>query len=723
MAFQEEQINDNHGNGDFYMNPSLNNYRQNGQIDEEEDSSSLDEPMLLHSSSYASKHIRSRTPTRPKRLAIPRPTFSRKNTPEWSQTRLQTRTVNQLEVENTYLMSQNSALNRDVQHCRETVQALKYILAQREETIERMKEDCQKAYMKSKFLESVLAEHHSLWQRNSVDGFMGQEEHRLDMLLRELREDELLDDDDDDEEEGVVGDADEEDFGEIRRNMNRHQPFSDEEEEEEEEEDLSDSDYGESSAPLAPGHRFRELNLEGLSPEVFAPQAPPNDQSSLHTDHSSRELPSDVYQQYSASFPPRNTNGPDAPASSPPVLRRRPCLQINSRFQEVTPLRMSLSFPGPGSYRAMPSNSSDLSLSSQSQSSEEDGNMTDDDNMDETVKREDEGNLRDSGHFPAEIFSSDTTVDQGDTDAIEQLQLPAVATKPANTSQAIETGSQLAVDCEYVGLGVTSRPGSFEGRGKSDQVARQCDEDRISLQRDSEGCLDEDRSESPVATIVSSATETSEQADTVDTLVATTDTAHINPVPKTAGSVFNSGITEAAMMQGGHSEPLQDVEGQRAESVLFMLPKEATTSDAAAASAPASKESLESLEESGGLRSTTSFLMRMFSGLGKQTAGVFVGRQSQDGTRQEKLGARDIDSKGGYIPDRSASPSLRDPIRKNALRVTGKGIGFRRLAHRRSRTLLTSPVSVVVTGGIARADKAAVLSEPAMSDAGQRVAV
>ncbi|KAG0340914.1 hypothetical protein BG004_006227, partial [Podila humilis] len=68
--------------------------------------------------------------------------------------------LNRLEVENAYLLHQNTSLNRDMQHCRNTVLALKQIIAQKEEVIVRMRHEHRQACMKAKFMESVLSEYH-----------------------------------------------------------------------------------------------------------------------------------------------------------------------------------------------------------------------------------------------------------------------------------------------------------------------------------------------------------------------------------------------------------------------------------------------------------------------------------------------------------------------------------------------------------------------------------
>lgn len=101
-------------------------------------------------------------PKSPSRLSIPRSIHFRANTPtDRSGTgsplgRLQVHTVNRLEVENSFLLNQNNSLTRDIHHCRQTVQALKQILAQREDTIGRMKQEVHQAHLKIKFMDSLL---------------------------------------------------------------------------------------------------------------------------------------------------------------------------------------------------------------------------------------------------------------------------------------------------------------------------------------------------------------------------------------------------------------------------------------------------------------------------------------------------------------------------------------------------------------------------------------
>ncbi|KAG0311517.1 hypothetical protein BGZ97_011821 [Linnemannia gamsii] len=108
-------------------------------------------------------------PKSPSRLSIPRSIHFRANTSSDRSSsgtgsplgRLQIHTVNRLEVENSFLLNQNNSLTRDIHHCRQTVQALKQILAQREDAIGRMKQEAHQAHLKIKFMESLLSDQRS----------------------------------------------------------------------------------------------------------------------------------------------------------------------------------------------------------------------------------------------------------------------------------------------------------------------------------------------------------------------------------------------------------------------------------------------------------------------------------------------------------------------------------------------------------------------------------
>ncbi|KAF9911878.1 hypothetical protein EC991_001782 [Linnemannia zychae] len=120
--------------------------------------------------------------------------------------RLQIHTVNRLEVENSFLLNQNNSLTRDISHCRQTVQALKQILAQREDTIGRMKQEVHQAHLKMKFMESLLSgQRHHLGQPQQQQ-FLYQQQQQYQPGLQQnglegdWKERHRLEEDDDDEE-------------------------------------------------------------------------------------------------------------------------------------------------------------------------------------------------------------------------------------------------------------------------------------------------------------------------------------------------------------------------------------------------------------------------------------------------------------------------------------------------------------------------------------------
>ncbi|KAG0086368.1 hypothetical protein BGZ92_008194 [Podila epicladia] len=146
---------------------------QEGEKEQSEDDDSLDEPLILQAGRMA--HQNSSKPTAPS-SSLKNPVLNTlRHSPAFGYSRIPRKPVgvgyspqhalNRLEVENAYLISQNTSLNRDIQHCRNTVMALKQIVAQKEEIIEQMRHEHRQACLKAKFMESVLAEYHDA--RNS----------------------------------------------------------------------------------------------------------------------------------------------------------------------------------------------------------------------------------------------------------------------------------------------------------------------------------------------------------------------------------------------------------------------------------------------------------------------------------------------------------------------------------------------------------------------------
>lgn len=135
---------------------------EDGQNEPNEDDDSLDEPLLLTG--------RPQDDTRPVPSSLKSASTTLRSSPAFGYSRIPRKPVglgyspqhalNRLEVENAYLINQNTSLNRDIQHCRNTVMALKQIVAQKEEVIEQMRHEHRQACLKAKFMESVLAEYH-----------------------------------------------------------------------------------------------------------------------------------------------------------------------------------------------------------------------------------------------------------------------------------------------------------------------------------------------------------------------------------------------------------------------------------------------------------------------------------------------------------------------------------------------------------------------------------
>ncbi|KAF9091110.1 hypothetical protein BGX29_011125 [Mortierella sp. GBA35] len=149
----------------------------------------------------------------PSRLAIPRSIHFRTSTPTDRSGsafgRLQVHTVNRLEVENSFLLNQNNSLARDIHHCRQTVQALKQILAQREDTIGRMKQEAHQAHLKITFMESLLSgqqhRHPLLGRHLQMQQQQGGQQEQQRGPEGDWKERHRLDDDEEEEEGGVEG--------------------------------------------------------------------------------------------------------------------------------------------------------------------------------------------------------------------------------------------------------------------------------------------------------------------------------------------------------------------------------------------------------------------------------------------------------------------------------------------------------------------------------------
>ncbi|KAG0034701.1 hypothetical protein BGZ82_005639 [Podila clonocystis] len=159
---------------DDFSSETQEGEEQEGEKEHSEDDDSLDVPLILqagrmesHSSSKV--HSSSKAPVPSPSLKSPVQSTLR-HSPAFGYSRIPRKPIgvgyspqhalNRLEVENAYLISQNTSINRDIQHCRNTIMALKQIVAQKEEIIEQMRHEHRQACLKAKFMESVLAEYH-----------------------------------------------------------------------------------------------------------------------------------------------------------------------------------------------------------------------------------------------------------------------------------------------------------------------------------------------------------------------------------------------------------------------------------------------------------------------------------------------------------------------------------------------------------------------------------
>ncbi|KAG0023112.1 hypothetical protein BGZ81_008250 [Podila clonocystis] len=153
---------------DEFSSETQEGEEQEGEKEHSEDDDSLDEPLILQADRMES-HSSSKVPAPSPSLKSPVQSTLR-HSPAFGYSRIPRKPIgvgyspqhalNRLEVENAYLISQNTSINRDLQHCRNTIMALKQIVAQKEEIIEQMRHEHRQACLKAKFMESVLAEYH-----------------------------------------------------------------------------------------------------------------------------------------------------------------------------------------------------------------------------------------------------------------------------------------------------------------------------------------------------------------------------------------------------------------------------------------------------------------------------------------------------------------------------------------------------------------------------------
>ncbi|KAF9987007.1 hypothetical protein BGZ65_005421 [Modicella reniformis] len=380
---------------------------------------------------------------RPSRLAIPRAKASRTN--------LAAHTPNRLELENTFLLNQNNSLNRDIHYCRQTVQALKSILAQKEEIIERMKHEYRQAYYRTKLLERILTGHQKInfvhaaglgpiaEKDQSLQRLFGfqedeeEEEEWLDFWMRSLVEsgDGEEEKGDNEEEKSTCGSqSDDKDHGPEhgkKKDFCRTYPDGDE-----------DAREGESSSNK---ELFHELQL----PSTF------HSQVRTPTEQRLEAIPSSLYQQPNAPLHPSPMDTSEASVGRVQVLRRRPHLQLGSTTNESTSPAPSAALKAPHEpsvkilQNADPSQTSmDCLMGTECGSSKNNSSAT----VEGCAKWDRHGFLRDSGHFPPELFLFEEDFDLSGTGAQDQHSTVNSALSAPNNIREDERPPNLIVNIE-----------------------------------------------------------------------------------------------------------------------------------------------------------------------------------------------------------------------------------------------------------------------------------
>ncbi|KAF9435070.1 hypothetical protein BGZ76_006948 [Entomortierella beljakovae] len=377
------------------------------------------------------------SPTSTSRLAIPKATPYRGNSGERSIIpRYPSRTLNRLEVENAYLSNQNTTLNKDIQYCRQTVQALKSILAQKEEMIDKMRQEFHQAYLKTKFMESILHGQQNLDIGKAIrqarggskgdellsllQGFDSQERGRrggehsgyiVNQFDDEEEEDIDYEDDDEDEDEDEDDLSGEDDISDQSETIsNNHDGIRGLDRLHNSTEDYQDEENSDKGKIISPSQqRFRELNLNTVShTSHISPTLSNNNEKFKGQNH---QLASEGSSSSSSSSTPQeNRRGLDSHinqrqgAGSQQVIRRRPRLQMGTVTSgKTSPMPSTpiaaLSIKIPSLRPPSPS----------SQSGSETENDSDDqiENTGNVFNQPDQLIFRDSGHFQNENFPWD----------------------------------------------------------------------------------------------------------------------------------------------------------------------------------------------------------------------------------------------------------------------------------------------------------------------------
>ncbi|KAF9162480.1 hypothetical protein BGX21_001538 [Mortierella sp. AD011] len=409
---------------------------------EGEESEQPQQTQYSQSSAQQSHETGSKSLTKPSRLAIPRAIYYRTSPGERSLPRYQTRTLNRLEVENAYLTSQNSSLNKDIQYCRQTVQALKHILAQKEEMIDRMRSEFQRAYLKTKFMESILAEHQNFGGRGFVNpasgseeekffqqGFDGQDDQQLEYLMRQLREDGLSEEEDISDESDSISDDQDMPVHELGTDEEEDRYDPDEDHNQDDDDKSGDEELyqGESSKSQEQNERLRSPSSQRsreLSLGMSSHATSSDDGTRLQSEHALETTP--LSQSSIALHNPSSESSRKSGSSRHQVIRRRPRLQL-SPTSSTLPSAMevfkdSLAMPSEGlnhnSISSYPATRPDSAM----------GFNNRDEDVERTTKQNVGCALRDSGHFPSELFS----LDEGNISYHVTLTEPIECQSPVN---------------------------------------------------------------------------------------------------------------------------------------------------------------------------------------------------------------------------------------------------------------------------------------------------
>ncbi|KAF9352806.1 hypothetical protein BGX34_011956 [Mortierella sp. NVP85] len=356
----------------------------------------------------------SKSSSRPSRLAIPVASSRRAGQTDQHSTRSQAQTtVNRLELENTFLLNHNNSLNRDIQHCRQTVQALKSILSQKEDVIEQMKHQYQQAHLKIKFMENIIAGHHHETERGPTSDDILEED------MFRLPEDEDEEDEEDEEEESLVFLQSLAGRGYFKGESTEDSIESEDEQDSadgEDEEELAEEDHPLDHGPNYDKERVLYSYPDDWEGERMAIESGSKDDLiDTHMDQSHDAPSINLYQQPNAPYHPTPMNNSKESANRVQVIRRRPHRQLGPAVNDPALQPMSAEF-------AYFDSSSEAECTTDTNDSDR--------VQEKPVKRV---TLRDSGHFQSDMEGQDqhsatyrslTAFPEDETDQEEPLTWP-----------------------------------------------------------------------------------------------------------------------------------------------------------------------------------------------------------------------------------------------------------------------------------------------------------